>query len=146
MRCHFLLLETSSFTKRTSLQGDSILLPQIWDIFLICHLFRPRKFRVAMRVIHRAPFVHAKDLFLLTTEDPLEKYVQRYISKRLKNMYLSDLRFSLFLEDIFFWASFTKRKEDGTGHFFSLRRVKRMKEQHQPLLISWIEFGSGQSN
>ena len=43
-----------------------------------------RKFRVAMRVIHRAPFVHAKDQLLLTREDPLERYVQRYISKRLE--------------------------------------------------------------
>ena len=61
-----------------------------------------RKFRVAMRVIHRAPFVQAKDLFLLTREDLLERYVQRYISKRLKTMYLSDLGYSLFLEDMFF--------------------------------------------
>ena len=43
-----------------------------------------RKFRVAIRLVHRVPFINTANLFLFTHEDPLDKYVKRYISKRLK--------------------------------------------------------------
>ena len=99
-----------------------------------------KKFRVAIRLIHHAPFIRATDLFSFTHEDPLDKYVIRYISKRLKNMYSSDLGSSLFLEDIFFWYIFRKQPEDGVGHFFSMRRVKRLKATHHSLLLTWLKF------
>jgi hypothetical protein len=53
-------------------------------------LFR-RKYRVAIRLFHRAPFVGSSDLFTLTHEDTLDTYVK---------LYVSDLGYSLFLEDI----------------------------------------------
>jgi hypothetical protein len=57
---------------------------------------------------HRAPFVEAKNLFVFTREDPLENYVKRYIKKRLKNMYATDLGSSMFLEDVFFWDNYRR--------------------------------------
>lgn len=57
-----------------------------------------RKFRVAMRLVHHAPFVRVADLFLFTQEEPLNKYVVRYIKKRLYNMYSSDLGSSHFFK------------------------------------------------
>jgi hypothetical protein len=99
-----------------------------------------RKYRVAVRLIHRAPFVSAANLFTFTREEPLDNYVKRYISKRLKKMYCSDLGSSLFLEDIFFWDNFQKRAKDGVGHLFTLKRVKRLKLKHRPLLLDWFGF------
>ena len=99
-----------------------------------------RKFRVAIRTVHRCPFVSAKDLFMVTQEDPLEVYVQRYIKKRLDNIYKSDLGRSLFLEDIFFWDNFRKSKKDALGHFFRQNRVKKQIKRHETLLIKWVDF------
>src|SRR3984957_9746625 len=59
-----------------------------------------RKFRVGIRIVHRCPYVTAEDLFIVTKEKPLKLYAQRYIKKRLQNMYKSDLGRSPFLEDI----------------------------------------------
>jgi hypothetical protein len=64
-----------------------------------------------MRLIHRTPFVEAKSLFVFTREDPLGNYVKRYIKKRLKNMYATDLGSSMFLDDVFFWDNY--RRESG---------------------------------
>ncbi len=50
-----------------------------------------KNFRVAIRTVHRCPFVSAKDLFMMTQEELLEVYIQRYIKKRLENIYKSDL-------------------------------------------------------
>ena len=99
-----------------------------------------RKFRVAIRLIHRAAFVDATHLFAYTQENSLDSYVKRYISKRLNSVYESDLGSSLFLEDIFHWDNFRKREKDGGGHFFSMKRVKRMKDKHRSLLLSWLDF------
>jgi hypothetical protein len=99
-----------------------------------------RKFRVVIRTVHRCPFVSAKDLFMVTQEDPLEIYVQRYIKKRLDNIYKSDLGRSLFLEDIFYWEKFRKNKKDALGHFFRQNRVRKQIKRHETLLIKWIEF------
>jgi len=61
-----------------------------------------RKFHVAIRIVHRCPYVSAEDLFTITKEKPLDFYAQRYIKKRLEKMYKSDLGGSLFLEDVFY--------------------------------------------
>jgi hypothetical protein len=61
-----------------------------------------RKFRVAIWLIHRAPYASAANLFTFAGEEPLDNYVKRYISTRLKKLYSSDLGSSLFLEDIFY--------------------------------------------
>jgi hypothetical protein len=99
-----------------------------------------RKFRVAIRLVHRAPFVSSADLFTFTREEPLDNYVKRYISRRLKKIYSSDLGSSLFLEDIFFRDQFHKNKNDGVGHLFNLKRVKRMRLKHRSLLFDWLKF------
>ena len=99
-----------------------------------------RKYRVAMRLVHRAPFVRAQDLFTLTREQPLDNYVKRYIEKRLKKMGTSDLGHSLFLEDVFLWDNFHKQAKDGVGQFFMLKRVKRLKQKHRSLLLEWLNF------
>jgi len=99
-----------------------------------------RKFRVGIRIVHRCPYVAAEDLFIVTKERPLEYYVQRYIKRRLANMHKSDLGRSFFFDDIFFWDDYKKRKNDGLGHFFRLKRVKKQIERHDNLLTKWIDF------
>ena len=99
-----------------------------------------RKFKVAIRLVHRATYVRAKDLFQFTGEDPLNKYVQRYISKRLKTIPRSDLGQSLFYEDIFFWDQYRKGNDDGLGHFFRMKRVKNLQAKHRTLLLDWVAF------
>jgi hypothetical protein len=99
-----------------------------------------RKFRVAIRAVHRCPYVSAKDLFSVTQEEPLEVYVQRYIKKRLENIYKSDLGRSAFLEDLFYWDVFRKNKKDALGHYFRQNRVKKLIKRHETLLIRWIQF------
>jgi hypothetical protein len=94
-----------------------------------------KKFRVAIWLIHRAPYASAANLFTFTGEEPLDNYVKRYISTRLKKLYSSDLGSSLFLEDIFYWDTFRKQTKDGVGHLFSLKRVKRLKTTHRSLLL-----------
>jgi hypothetical protein len=81
---------------------------------------------VAIRLVHRAPFVNTADLFMFTQEAPLDNYVNRYILKRLKKLYSSDLDSSSFMEDIFYWDQFHKQDKDGVGHSFVLKRVKRL--------------------
>ena len=99
-----------------------------------------RKFRVGIRIVHRCPYVEAKDLFLVTNEKPLKFYAQKYIKRRMEKMYKSDLGRSLFLEDIFYWSQFRKRKKDSLGQLFRLNRVKKMINRHEILLIKWIDF------
>jgi hypothetical protein len=99
-----------------------------------------QKFRVGVRLVHRCPFVSADHLFHFTKENPLDLYVKKYIQKRLKRMHRSDLGTSLFYEDMFYWDGFLKRKGDSLGHFFRLRRVKKLIERHESLLLKWIEF------
>ena len=99
-----------------------------------------RKFRVAIRIIHRCSFVSAEDLFTLTKENPMEVYVKRYINKRLQNIYKTDLGRSSFLEDIFYWDAFKKNDKDSLGHFFRLKRVKKLIKGHETLLIKWLKF------
>ena len=99
-----------------------------------------RKFRVAIRLVHRAPFVSATSLFSFTHEDPLDNYVKRYILIRLKNSVSSDLGSSQFVEDILFWDTYNKYPKDGVEHYFSLKRVKRLKANHHVLLLDWLEF------
>jgi hypothetical protein len=59
-------------------------------------------------------------------------------------MYSSDLGSSLFLEDIFFWDIFHKQEKVDIGHFFLLKRVKRLKSYHHSLLIDWLDFANQQ--
>ena len=82
----------------------------------------------------------AVDLFMMTKEKPLSYYAQKYVKKRLENTYKSDLGRSPFLEDIFYWDQFRKRKNDSLGHFFRMNRVKKLVNRHESLLIKWIEF------
>ena len=99
-----------------------------------------RKFRNGIRLVHRCPFARATDLFQITNEAPLEKYVKRYIKKRLDRIDKSDLMHSPFYNDIFYWNAFHKSKNDHLGHFFRMKRVKLMSVRHQTLLCQWFEF------
>ncbi len=67
-------------------------------------------------------------------------------------MHKSDLGESLFINDMFYWDTF-KRDEDRqgqgqgkeikklhVGHFFQLKRVRKMIERHKSYLIRWINF------
>ncbi len=85
-----------------------------------------RRFRVAIRTVHRCPFVSAKGLFMVTQEEPLEFYAKWYIEKRL--------------EDIFYWDQFKNNKKDSPGHFFRQTRVTKLIKRHEILLIKWIQF------
>ena len=99
-----------------------------------------RKFRVAIRIVHRCPYVSAEDLLTVTKEKPLETYIRRYIKKRLQKMHESDLGGSLFHEDIFYWDQFQKEKNNSLGQFFRLKRIKKLISRHESLLIKWIDF------
>jgi hypothetical protein len=99
-----------------------------------------RKFRVGIRIVHRCPYVEAKDLFSVTNEKTLKFYAQKYIKRGMEKMHKSDLGRSIFLEDIFYWDQFKKRKKDSLDQFFRLNRVKKMINRHETLLIKWIEF------
>ena len=55
-------------------------------------------------------------------------------------MHVSDLGASLFYQDVFYWDGFVKRKQDNMGHFFRLRRVKKLRERQESLLIKWLDF------
>jgi hypothetical protein len=61
-----------------------------------------RKFRNGLRVVHRCSFARATDLFRISNEKSLEKYVKRYIIKRLEKIDKSDLIRSFFYNDIFY--------------------------------------------
>jgi hypothetical protein len=100
------------------------------------------KFRVAMRLVHRAPFVSATNLFAFTKEDTLDLYVKRYIVKRLKNMYSTDLGSSLFLEDVFFWDNYSSEYSGNIGQYFRLKRVSKLKANHRSLLLRWLDFAN----
>jgi len=99
-----------------------------------------RKFRNGLRLIHRCPYARATDLFQITKEKPLEYYVQRYIKKRLERIEKSDLVRSPFYNDIFYWDTFHKNKNDHLGHFFRMKRVRHMRERHQCVLLQWLDF------
>ena len=99
-----------------------------------------QKFRVALRLVHRCPFVSARNLFTITKEQTLNFYVEKYIQKRLKHMHTTDLGRSLFYNDVFFWDEFHKRTKDHLGHFFRRNRVKQLIEKHESLLLRWISF------
>ena len=99
-----------------------------------------RKFRVALRIVQRFPYVSARDIYTITRENPLEIYVKRYIKKRLETSHRSDLGRSLFVNDIFFWDYFKKNKYDSMGHFFRQSRVKKLIKRHETLIITWIGF------
>jgi hypothetical protein len=99
-----------------------------------------RKFRNGLRLIHRCPFARATDLMRITNEKPLEEYVKRYIMKRLGKIHKSDLIHSPFYNDIFYWNSFQKSKNDHLGHFFRMKRVRLLRTRHQSLLLQWFEF------
>ena len=99
-----------------------------------------QKFRVGLRLVHRCPFVSAHNLFNVTSEQPLEFYIKKYIQRRLKTMFTTDLGSSLFYEDIFGWDTFCKRKNDRLGHFFCSRRVRQLKDRHESFLLKWLSF------
>jgi hypothetical protein len=100
------------------------------------------KFRVAIRLIHRAPFVSAANLLAFTHEVSLDLYVKRYIVKRLKNIYLTDLGFSLFLEDVFFWDNYNSETCGRIGQYLRLKSVTKLKANHLSLLLKWLEFAN----
>ena len=56
-----------------------------------------QKFRVGLRLVHRCPFVSARNIYSLTNEKSLDSYVKQYIQKRLKNIHSTDLRSLAFL-------------------------------------------------
>jgi len=99
-----------------------------------------QKFRVGLRVVYRCPFVSAHNLFTITSEQPLEFYVKKYIQRRLRTMHLTDLGSSLFYNDIFVWDDYYKRKNDHLGHFFCMRRVKQLIDRHESFLLRWLSF------
>ena len=91
-------------------------------------------------MVYRCPYVSSTDLYTVTQEKPLETYVKRYIKKRLENIYQTDLGMSLFLEDIYYWDNFKKTKSDAVGHLFRMKRVKKLIQRHESLIIKWIDF------
>jgi len=95
---------------------------------------------VGIRIVYRCPYVSATDLFIITQEKQLETYVQRYLKKRLRKIYQTDLGNSLFLEDLYYWDNFKKEKNDVLGHLFRLKRVKKLIERHESLILKWIAF------
>ena len=99
-----------------------------------------RKFRVGLRLVHRCPFLSARNLFTIVSEQSLEFYVKKYIQKRLRSMHTTDLGWSLFFNDIFVWDSFYKRKGDHLGHFFRGRRVRQLRERHESFLLKWLLY------
>ncbi|CAF3688675.1 unnamed protein product [Rotaria socialis] len=99
-----------------------------------------QKFRVGLRLVHRCPFVSAHNLLKVTSEQPLQFYVKKYIQRRLKTMFITDLGSSAFYEDIFGWDNFCKRKNDHLGHFFRTRRVRQLKDRHESFLLTWLAF------
>ena len=99
-----------------------------------------QKFRVGLRLVHRCPFVSARNIYSLTNEKSLDSYVKQYIQKRLKNIHSTDLGRSLFYSDIFCWDEYYKRKNDNLGQFFHISRVKLMIHNHESLLVKWISF------
>ena len=66
--------------------------------------------------------------------------MKRYIKKRLERIEKSDLGLSPFYNDVFYWDTFRKNKNDHMGHFFRMKRVRHMRERHQSLLLQWLEF------
>jgi len=92
-----------------------------------------RKFRNELRLVHRCPYTCATDLLRITNEKPSEEYVKKYIKK-------SNLIRLPFYNDIFYWNSFRKSKNDHFGHFFRMKRVRLMSTRHQSLLLQWFEF------
>ncbi len=111
----------------------------IETMFLRLHL-PPLRLDFSLRLVHHAPFVNTENSFLCTHEDPLDKYVKRWISQRLKSMFSSDLMASLLLEDLFFSDNYHKQEKDGVGHFFTMKRVNRLNARHHSLLLTWLEF------
>ncbi|CAM4803758.1 unnamed protein product [Rotaria magnacalcarata] len=99
-----------------------------------------RKFRNGLRLVHRCPFARATELHQITNEIPLEEYGKKYIKKRLAKLDKSDLIHSYFYNDLFYWNSFQKRKNDNMGHFFRMKRVRNLQERHRSLLLGWLEF------
>ena len=107
-----------------------------------------RKFRVGIRIIHRCLSVSATDLFSLVKERPLESYVTAYLQRRLLKAHKTDLGESLFINDIFYWGGLAKNRPGeekksktlGVGHFFELKRIKKMIADHESYLIRWIQF------
>ena len=102
-------------------------------------MFR-QKFRQGLRLIHRCPFVSARNIFSMTKEQSLDWYVKKYIKKKLKFSQTTDLGRSLFYNDIFHWNDFYKRKNDYMGQFFRRRRVKLLIERHQSFLLRWLTY------
>jgi hypothetical protein len=84
---------------------------------------------MAIRIVHRCPFVSANDPFMIINEKPLETYVQWYIRKRLMKMHKSALEKSLFLEDIFFWKDFKKNKERFIRAFFQIQESEEVNHE-----------------
>lgn len=108
-----------------------------------------RKYRVGLRLIHRCPFIDADEIYKLTKEKSLDFYVCKYLKKRLKNIYTSDLGRSPFYDDIFYWENFTNQKIGnngkveslGMGHLFRLSRIRKMTENHQSYMLThWTRW------
>lgn len=107
-----------------------------------------RKYRTGIRLIYRCPHVNGVNLLTYTKEQTLEYYVCKYLGKRLANALTTDLGQSPFYEDLFTWDNIsqfidsTKRKKGnlGVGHYYRLKRVKNMIDEHESDIISWIEF------
>ena len=66
--------------------------------------------------------------------------MQRYVKKRFKKIYTTDLGASLFVDDVFFWDTFQKQSNDGVGHLFQTRRIKKLRENHRSMLLEWLTF------
>ena len=76
-----------------------------------------QKFRVGLRLVYRCLFVSSRNLYSIVNDKPLVFYVKQYISKRLKNMYTTDLDRLLFY-DIFLWKDFYKKRRNTLVNFF----------------------------
>jgi hypothetical protein len=70
-----------------------------------------QKFRGGLRLVHRCPFVSARNLYTVTKEYSLDVYLKQYIQKRLRTIHTTILGLSLLYNDVFFWDEFYKRKK-----------------------------------
>lgn len=99
-----------------------------------------RKYRVGLRIIYRCYELPTNELHTFTQEKELDYYIKKYINKRLKRIYKSDLSSSFFLSDLDFWPSFKKGKKDGLGQYFRQRRIKNLIDHHKSVLGMWLDF------
>ncbi|CAF5219169.1 unnamed protein product, partial [Rotaria magnacalcarata] len=60
------------------------------------------------------------------------------VVKEFKYLGFTWTSLSPFYNDVFYWDTFHKNKNDHMGHFFRMKRVGLVRERHQSLLLQWL--------